>query len=254
MNNILHFNNTIDSVSIKKYQALSDEDKLECLHQLNQKDVSFANCSITHDEDIALTVSAFFINELITHNIENLKESQLFQKSLPIFLFQSHPKKRKNFEVKKPIIDFLFKKNLINYNVLNFMAFTNDLKTIKQLINYGANPDYVEKEDSFASCAIKGGNFSVFNFAINRPNFNPLVGENVLYLAIMNGHNKAIDSLIYASNPILSNEEFINKAKKLLDEKDIDFNIDEIIMPKYEQFLLEKEIKVVPEKKTKIKL
>jgi hypothetical protein len=262
MNNVFNFNYTLDTFSIKVYQELSQSEKKEFLTSLatNSK-ASLSHCTRYKDEDKNLTVAAFFITELLNHQIKDLKESLFFNKCLKSFLFYAHPKKRKNFECKKPIIDSLIKQNLLDINellldenILNVSAIYNDLKTIKYLISYGAKTDYVDTYGgSFASLALSEANFSVFNFAINQPDFDPLKGSNTLYQALIKNHKKAIESIIYCTNPILSNHEYIKNAKAILGNVGLVSELDQIITH-YEKYLLDKNIPEVIQSKTKIKI
>jgi hypothetical protein len=231
---------TLFDNTVAKYQRLSLSEKLDFLDECKKHKITI---SLGEVHEIQFKIAQFFLNEFLTHSVKDFNQSKIHNELIKYALFFSLPNEEDNFQSKKTILDLLLKKDnfqvnksIDGFNLLNLMARHNDLNTLKYLVSLGAKTNVLDKKEfTFASATInEHENVEAFTYAINQPNFNPNVGENVLALSISKKYEKAIEAIIYSPNHLLSNEEFVNFAKKSAGQY-----IEEKVMPIYEKFLLE---------------
>lgn len=241
---------------IEAYQELDKIEKIKFLHDLmpHTPRISY-NMNAIHDSFI---IPKFFVQEYLDFSIVNFQSSNIFKQLIHYALYFALEDKEENFKEKQKLLDLLIEKGhlnpdseIIDFPILHILAISNDLKTIQYLINLGAKTNIVDKSnDSLASsCLFEKENVDVFEYVINLPNFDPNQGKNVLSFAIKKGYIKSIDTIINSSSKLLSNQKFVDCAKKEY-EKII---INEI-MPQYEKILMEEKFCSSVQASSKIKI
>lgn len=245
--------------SLTQYQNLTLNEKVELLNEFSQQQIKM---SLAENHTSQYKIALFYLHECLNHDIENFKTSKTHNELLKYALFFTNNNNEENFKEKKSLIDLLIEKENLNVNkkiekyyILNLMARLNDVNTIKYLISLGAKTDKVDTEQlNFAASALHyKENLEVFTYAINETNFVPNAGENILNMCISKDYKNSIHAIIYSTNHILSNEEFLTKAKKWNNYKHESY-ISEKIMPLYEKYLLESKCNQVEKTNQKLKI
>jgi hypothetical protein len=240
---------------VDRYQKLSLSEQIKVLEELkNYETIGF---HVFCKDSQKLEISVFFTKEFFNHQINNFITSAIYDNLLSYICYFCHSNKKENYKIKKEMLDLFYIHQKIDFNVptaslINSLSVHNDLKTIQYAMSLGAKINLIDgggESVASASVMIKE-NIEVFKFAINQKDFNPNDGENVLYLALTHNFSKAIEAIIQSDTQLLENKEFIDVARVRLTHPE---KIEQIVLPQYEKFLLEKNIEEKKHNK-KIKL
>ena len=170
-----------------------------------------------------------------------LTESKNYDNFVHAILYCETLNTKKELKIKKEIIELLIEHTNFDVNgkhnnipFLHLAAVQNEISFIKWLVEKGAKTNELDNDnDTLASSTLwSKPNIKVLEYVINLPDFNPLIGNNILCIALSKDYNDAIQ--LIATSHLIHHEDFLKEAWQNYPEK-----MEKLVKPFYEKYKLD---------------